>query len=434
MTVSLPVAESSIGDDKRQDPQVSTGSRAPSRHFAPPRHSLTIVIPALNEEESIGDIIRRCLEGREHIRQAAHVGVIEIVVVSDGSTDRTAEIAQEVARHEPTVSVIVFPQNRGYGAAIKAGFERGSGDLVAFLDADGTCDPRYFGPMCRAIDDENAAIVLGSRMGAKSQMPRIRRIGNSLFAFLLGAFSGRAVEDTASGMRVIRRDALSLLYPLPDGLNFTPAMSARAMMNDVPVIELPMDYAERVGRSKLSVLRDGMRFLRSIIDALLLYRPGRLFTFAAAVSLFVAIGWGLYPLEFYFQNRRLEEWMIYRILLSGFLVTCSVSLLAAAAFADRLLFLVQQKRSRSFMSQVRGRLFAPRALLTFAILSTIVAIVLVWPGLVEYVATRQVTLHWSRVVAAVFLLQVATTALIHLVLERVVALWRQQLRDYEPNA
>jgi glycosyltransferase involved in cell wall biosynthesis len=354
--------------------------------------------------------------------------------VSDGSTDRTAEIAQEVARHEPTVSVIVFPQNRGYGAAIKAGFERGSGDLVAFLDADGTCDPRYFGPMCRAIDDENAAIVLGSRMGAKSQMPRIRRIGNSLFAFLLGAFSGRAVEDTASGMRVIRRDALSLLYPLPDGLNFTPAMSARAMMNDVPVIELPMDYAERVGRSKLSVLRDGMRFLRSIIDALLLYRPGRLFTFAAAVSLFVAIGWGLYPLEFYFQNRRLEEWMIYRILLSGFLVTCSVSLLAAAAFADRLLFLVQQKRSRSFMSQVRGRLFAPRALLTFAILSTIVAIVLVWPGLVEYVATRQVTLHWSRVVAAVFLLQVATTALIHLVLERVVALWRQQLRDYEPNA
>jgi glycosyltransferase involved in cell wall biosynthesis len=150
------------------------------------------------------------------------VADVEIIVVSDGSTDRTAEIAQQFAEREPTVRVIVFEKNRGYGAAIKEGFARGSGDLVSFLDADGTCDPEYFGELCDTLQREGAIVALGSRMGAGTEMPRIRRIGNTLYALLLGSLSGRAVSDTASGMRVIRRDALASLYPLPDGLHFTP--------------------------------------------------------------------------------------------------------------------------------------------------------------------------------------------------------------------
>src|SRR5439155_971566 len=127
---------------------------------------------------------------------------------SDGSTDRTVQIAQEFAKREPAVTVIVFEKNRGYGAAIKEGFARGSGDLVAFLDADGTCDPNYFGEFCCALQMEQAALVLGSRMGPGTEMPRLRRIGNHMYAFLLGILSGRAVTDTASGMRVVNREAL----------------------------------------------------------------------------------------------------------------------------------------------------------------------------------------------------------------------------------
>ena len=133
--------------------------------------SLTIVIPALNEEEAIGQTISRvCLEARPEVCRAGGLAEIELIVVSDGSTDRTAEIARSFA----DVHVIEFPQNRGYGAAILEGFRQGRGTLLGFLDADGTCNPQYFGEMCRLIVEENAEIVLGSRLGPDSQMPTVR--------------------------------------------------------------------------------------------------------------------------------------------------------------------------------------------------------------------------------------------------------------------
>jgi len=388
---------------------------------------LTIVIPALNEEESIGSTVQRCLDARERILRIGGIRDVEIIVVSDGSTDRTAAIAQEIADREPQVRVIVFEKNRGYGAAIKEGFAQGSGDLVAFLDADGTCDPNTFGELCAALQREGAMLALGSRMGAGTQMPRVRRLGNTLYAILLGTLSGQAVSDTASGMRVLRRDALGILYPLPDGLHFTPAMSARALMTRQPVVEVPMPYAERVGESKLRVLRDGVRFLMSIQDAALLYQPSRIFGLTAGVCLLAGLLWGLYPAEFYWRNGRLEEWMIYRLLLCGLLFTCTSTLVLAGVLADRVLSLVHHRTKVSFLNSVFDRLLTPARLWTVAAAAALVALVLVWPGLVEYVRTGHVTLHWSRPVAAVFLLQFAVFAVVHAVLEKVVELWKGQL-------
>ncbi len=390
---------------------------------------LTIVIPALNEEESIGSTVQRCLDAREHIKGVGRIRDVEIIVVSDGSTDRTAQIAQEYAARDASVSVVVFPKNRGYGAALKEGFRRGSGELVSFLDADGTCDPRCFADMCRAIQQESAAMVLGSRMGAGNQMPRLRRVGNRIYACLLGFLSGRAVSDTASGMRVIRRDALPEMYPLPDGLHFTPAMSARALLSDLRVLEIPMPYAERVGESKLSVLRDGVRFLVAIMNALLLYRPSRLFGLAAIMCLVVALAWGLYPVEFYSRHSYLEEWMIYRVLLSALLLTCAFGLTATGVFCERLLDLVYRRRSSTFLNQVLKRVFSPSWLSVLGVLALVSGVVLVWPGLVDYLTTGHTTLHWSRAIVAVFLAQIAMIALVVAVLQKVVALWRSQL-DY----
>ena len=155
------------------------------------------------------------------ICREANLDDVEIIVVSDGSTDRTAEIAKSYDE----IQVIVFPQNRGYGAAIKAGFAQGQGSLVGFLDADGTCDPRFFADLCRDLQESKAEIALGSRLGPESKMPRIRRLGNRIYAFILGLLCGQSVTDTASGMRVLARSALRELYPLPNGLHFTPAMT-----------------------------------------------------------------------------------------------------------------------------------------------------------------------------------------------------------------
>jgi glycosyltransferase involved in cell wall biosynthesis len=241
-------------------------------------NSLTIVIPAYNEEQAIADTIARVLAARGQIRREAALDHVEVIVVSDGSTDRTVELASQFS----DVKVIVFPANRGYGAAVKEGWRQGVGNLLGFLDADGTCDPVYFAPMCHQALDHSADVVIGSRMGPDSKMPRVRRLGNRIYALLLGFLCGRSVTDTASGMRVVRRAALRDLYPLPDGLHFTPAMSARALLNNLRLLEMPMRYEERVGESKLHVMRDGVRFLQAILTSVLYYRPEKLFLTAAA--------------------------------------------------------------------------------------------------------------------------------------------------------
>jgi glycosyltransferase involved in cell wall biosynthesis len=404
---------------------------ARSQPFAagPATLSLSVVIPALNEEESIGSTVQRCLDARERICRVGHVKSVTVTVVSDGSTDRTAEIAREIASREPSVDVIVFEKNRGYGAAIKEGFSRSSADLVAFLDADGTCDPNVFGELCAAIQREDAALALGSRMGPDSEMPRVRRIGNTLYALLLGTLSGRAVRDTASGMRVIRRSALATLYPLPDGLHFTPAMSARAVMSEQRIVEIPMPYAERVGQSKLSVVRDGVRFLFAIRDAALVYRPVKLFGAAAALCLLFAALLGASPIEHYISVRRVEDWMIYRLLLCGFLCTSAFCLTSAGVMADQILSLVYKRRP-TFITTLLNQVFARSRLLMLAVVLSAIAVWLVAPGLWEYWQTGGVTMHWSRPAAALFLLQLAVLSTTHAVVQKVVALWQGQL----PNA
>ena len=233
---------------------------------------LSVVIPAYNEEGCIAEIIERVLAIPQAL-VASGVNGMELIVVDDGSSDRTAEIA---AGYDD-VRLIRQPENRGYGAALKTGFSQAQGNLLGFLDADGTYPPESFPQLCRVALEEDADLVIGSRMsGTESEMPLVRRIGNMFFASLVSLLSNVRVSDSASGMRVIRRDALHRLYPLPDGLNFTPVMSTRAAHDNIVWREEPIPYQERVGRSKLSVVHDGTRFLYTILWTALLYNPVRI--------------------------------------------------------------------------------------------------------------------------------------------------------------
>jgi len=236
-------------------------------------NTLSVVIPALNEENGIADIIERVLAIKGPLAEAG-VSDLELIIVDDGSQDRTPEI---VASY-PEVVLVRHPVNQGYGAAIKTGFRQAKGNLLAFLDADGTYPPESYPQLCRPIVENRADVVIGSRMaGADSEMPLVRRVGNTIFATLVSIISNRRVTDSASGQRVLRREVLSQLYPLPDGLNFTPVMSTRAMYEDIRVVEVPIAYSERVGRSKLSVVRDGVHFLNTILMTALTYNPARIF-------------------------------------------------------------------------------------------------------------------------------------------------------------
>lgn len=295
---------------------------------------LTIVIPALNEEQSIASTVERCLEAAPGIRAKCGIDAVAVVVVSDGSTDRTAEIARGF---EPRIRVVVFEKNRGYGAAIKEGWRAAGGDYLAFLDADGTCDPNHFVPMC-AKAREGVDVVLGNRMHAGSKMPAIRRFGNRLFAGLLGYLAQKKVGDTASGMRVIRREALRYLYPLPDGMHFTPAISAVSLVHEqLSIAEIEMPYMEREGRSKLRVFRDGMRFLGAIFAAVILFRPRRVAVPLMSLLVLVALGLAAGPVLLYLSEHRIEEHHIHRLLVVTLLGALASMAFCATYLAEHMI-------------------------------------------------------------------------------------------------
>lgn len=249
---------------------------------------LSVVIPAYNEEDGILEIVDRVLAVRPALKDVG-VSDLELIVVDDGSVDRTVE----VLNRRSEVRVIRHPANKGYGAALKTGFQAARGNLLAFLDADGTYPPEYFPQLCQAAC-QGADLVVGSRRsGAQSEMPIVRRLGNLIWSNLVSLLSHQRVIDPASGMRVFRREVLQRLYPLPDGLNFTPVMSTRAVHEGVVFREVPIPYKERLGRSKLSVVRDGLRFLQTIIWTALNYNPVRILGGVGLAALAVSLTIGL---------------------------------------------------------------------------------------------------------------------------------------------
>jgi glycosyltransferase involved in cell wall biosynthesis len=233
--------------------------------------TLSVIIPALNEEDSIEAVMERVLSVRPGLAELG-VDELELIVVDDGSTDHTPEIVEAT----PRAKLIRHEVNGGYGAALKTGFAAAQGEWVGFLDADGTYPPEYFPALCQAAMAQNADLVIGSRMaGAESEMPAVRRLGNMIFAYLVSVISAQKITDSASGMRVFKKSVLEQLYPLPDGLNLTPVMTTRALHEKLAMIEVPIPYSERLGRSKLNVARDGVRFAHSITWTAMTYNPVR---------------------------------------------------------------------------------------------------------------------------------------------------------------
>ncbi len=246
--------------------------------------TLSVIIPAFNEEDGIAEIAERVLSVKDDLQEAG-VADLELLVVDDGSGDGTAEVASQIAG----VRLIRHGKNRGYGAALKTGFSNATGELIGFLDADGTYPPEYFPQLCRKAMD-GGELVIGSRMsGTDSKMPLTRRVGNYFFATLLTLIGWQKVSDSASGMRVFRRNILERIYPLPDGLNLTPVMSTRAVHEGIQMVEVPIPYDERVGSSKLNIFRDGSLFLQSIIWTVLTYNPVRVLGIIGLIGIFFAL-------------------------------------------------------------------------------------------------------------------------------------------------
>jgi glycosyltransferase involved in cell wall biosynthesis len=359
----------------------------------------TIVIPAFNEEKSIASTIEKTTAAGSEIVAQALVDNVTIVVVSDGSTDRTTEIASGFKG----IQLIAYEKNRGYGAAIKTGFAQTDDELVGFLDADGTCDPFVFIALLKKQQETKADVVLGSRLGENSRMTLLRRIGNVFFATLINLWAGTRIKDPASGMRVIQRSSLLKLYPLPDGLHFTPAMSAKAIFNrDIVIEEISMPYEERIGESKLSVVHDGIRFLRAIIETAIVYRPRRLFNLVGLLMIIVALFLAVSPVQNYLASHNIEDRAFYRLLMIVLLVNAGILLLGLGFISQRFLELLHYRKA---VTNENLPLFESLLLnhgLILGLSSLVSSLLFFYKPLLQFIGHSSVSVNWFSVLAGSF--------------------------------
>lgn len=264
---------------------------------------LRIVIPAYNEESSVGEVIDGT---REACKDA------EIIVVDDGSKDNTAAIAKR-----RKVKVISNPTNYGYGKALKIGFNSKTDYIkyFAFLDADNTYPPEKIPELynlCKGKEN-GIDIAVGSRfLGDNTGMPVIRKLGNKFFALIVSIYTGKKITDAGSGMRVFKASLLSEFMDLPDGLSFTPGMTVKALHKGMNYHEIPIEYNERAGESKLSAIKDGYRFFNVISNTVKNHRP-ILFFSTIGIPLFVGgVLLGIYSVG---------RWLIGSLFIPSFILT-----------------------------------------------------------------------------------------------------------------
>ncbi|MFQ5902853.1 MAG: glycosyltransferase family 2 protein [Candidatus Binatia bacterium] len=356
---------------------------------------LSVVIPAYNEEKGIAAVIDRILKQQERIVVAAEgwIDKIEIIVVNDASKDGT----QEIVDRYPNVELVNLDENRGYGGALKVGFERSRGEVIAFLDADGTYPPEELADLCRTLMVEKADMVIGSRMSrGQSRMPLARYIGNKFFAYLLSWIVGRKITDTSSGMRVFKKEILSKLFPLPDGLHLTPAMSTEALHHGLKVVEIPIRYEERLGRSKLNLVVDGIRFLSIIIRIARLYNPLKFFAAVGMFLILVGLVLSLDPVVYYLQARRVEDTEIYRLFTIMVLWVTGINVVTFGAFSNYVLE-IMYGRGPNRNSLVGRYLLSPRMIRRSGLLGAalmVFSVVLNYRTIYEYLTLGHIYVHW----------------------------------------
>jgi len=274
---------------------------------------VSVVIPCLNEAETIEECITRARAGLDAGNIAG-----EIVVADNGSDDGSADIAEAAGAR------VVHEDRRGYGSAYLAGFDAARGRYVVMADADLTYDfaeiPRFIEPL-----EEGADFVIGDRMDNihPGAMPWLHRyVGNPVLSGILNVFFRTGVKDAHCGMRAFRRDVLPDLDLRATGMEFASEMVIRAAKENLDIRQLPIEYHPRGGESKLSSFRDGWRHLRF----LLVHSPTHLFVIPGAVmTLFGA----LVALTVVTQLNVLgREWDIHAMIAGALLLVVGTQVLA----------------------------------------------------------------------------------------------------------
>ena len=238
---------------------------------------VSVVMPCLNEEESVGICVMKALAG------LAACGVAgEVIVCDNGSSDNSVEVARNAGAR------VVNETARGYGNAYLTGFDAATGRIIVMGDSDDSYDFTQLGALVNKIN-EGYDYVLGSRFGGEIRQGAMswshRYIGNPVLTAVLNRFFGLKSSDAHSGMRAFTREALDRMALRCEGMEFASEIVVKAARANLRVAEVPIVYHPRIGESKLNSLKDGWRHLRF----LLLLSPVYLFLLPGMAMFIVGI-------------------------------------------------------------------------------------------------------------------------------------------------
>ena len=239
--------------------------------------SLSVLVPAYNEEGSLKETVEALSQQKKHFKD------MEVVVINDGSKDRTGEIARTLP-----VTFIEHQVNRGYGAALKSGLARAKHDYIVIADADGTY-PLEDIPKLMA-DAPSFDMVVGARTGEQVHIPLVRRPAKWMITRLAEYLSQRKIPDLNSGLRVFRKDtALRFLTLYPDGFSFTTTITLAMLTNHYTVKFVPINYHRRVGKSSIHPIRDFTNFTILIIRICAYFKPLNVFVPPAMLMILLGV-------------------------------------------------------------------------------------------------------------------------------------------------
>lgn len=224
-------------------------------------YSLSVLVPAYNEDEALANTVAAIDAHRPMFQD------MEIIVIDDGSTDRTREVARSLP-----VTLVERNINSGYGAALKEGLRRSKGDFILITDADGTYPLQEIPRL--AADAPEFDMVIGARTGDLSVIPLVRRIGKWIITQLAEYLTRQKIPDLNSGLRIFRRDiALRFLAMYPDGFSFTTTITLALLTNHYRLKFVPITYGKRIGKSSIHPVRDFINFVILIIRICACFKP-----------------------------------------------------------------------------------------------------------------------------------------------------------------
>ncbi|MEZ5989813.1 MAG: glycosyltransferase family 2 protein [Planctomycetota bacterium] len=268
---------------------------------------VSVVIPALDEEPNIG----RLLGELQAVLETIEGWRFEVIVVDDGSRDRTAEVAATF----PGVRVHSHPTNLGNGASVKRGIRLARGDWILLMDGDGQHPPQDIPAMLAKVRDRGFDMVVGSRAGSGGALHR--NLANRIYNGLASYVTGRRIPDLTSGFRLVRADALKgFVQMLPNTFSYPTTITLAMFKAGYAVHYHPIQVRKRGGRSKIRLLKDGSRFLMIIMKVATMFAPLRVFLPLAGTVFAVGLGWYVYT---YFVDHRFTNMGVLLLVQSGLL-------------------------------------------------------------------------------------------------------------------